>query len=173
MHLALYFFFFNIYIYYILYIRNYSRPCLYTRLYYIIQETRRRIHRYDIFSALLWPVWNHIPKVLYICLYVRVRERVPCTEIPAPLSIFLSSLYHLTHHSIISSLRLFSRCSLDHHRTDRSYTYDRRSLSLFLSIYILSSSHTCPSEWSLRECVTPSLELYAFDQRGDNYRHDS
>lgn len=119
MHLCLFIYFFFIYIYY-------------TRLYYIIQETRRRIHRYiyDIFSALLWPVSNHIPKVLYICLYVRVRERVPCTEIP-PLSIFL----YLTHHSITSlPSRLLSLFSLNHRRTDRSY--DRLHLRityLFLS----------------------------------------
>ena len=58
-----------------------------------VQETRRRIHRYDIFSALLWPVWNHIPKVLYICLYVRVRERVPCTKPPNSLLHSSTSLY--------------------------------------------------------------------------------
>lgn len=114
---------------------------------------------YDIFSALLWPVWNHIPKVLYICLYVRVRERVPCTEIPPPPSFNLSSLI------ILSYLFSFYRYSPNRHRTDRSYaTYDRRSLSLFPLLYIsifLSLSRVRPSGACVN-VLTPcsSLELF-------------
>lgn len=139
-----------------------SSTYLYLSIYIFFRytKTRRRIHRYDIFSALLWPVWNHIPKVLYICLYVRVRERVPCTEPPV--------LFTLHSHSILSSSTIFAALLIIQYEIDR--WYNERStvfsiytvLSFFLSFYFY---FTCPSEWSLRECVTPStsLELYAYD----------
>lgn len=114
---------------------------------------------YDIFSALLWPVWNHIPKVLYICLYVRVRERVPCTEIPHPLlSIFLRSSFYHTSSLFIAILRIVIE-------PIGSYaTYDRRSLSLFPLLYIsifLSLSRVRPSGACVN-VLTPcsSLELF-------------
>lgn len=113
---------------------------------------------YDIFSALLWPVWNHIPKVLYICLYVRVRERVPCTEIPPLLSIFLRSSFYHTSSLFIAILRIVIE-------PIGSYaTYDRRSLSLSFhySIYLsLSLSRVRPSGACVN-VLTPcsSLELF-------------
>lgn len=110
---------------------------------------------YDIFSALLWPVWNHIPKVLYICLYVRVRERVPCTEIPPLLSIFLRSSFYHTSSLFIAILRIV---------IEPIGSYDRRSLSLSFhySIYLsLSLSRVRPSGACVN-VLTPcsSLELF-------------
>lgn len=95
---------------------------------FVIQETQRRIHRYDIFSALLWPVWNHIPNVLYICLYVRVRERVPCTEPPFS-SLYLTIILYLIF--FVSIAVSIYRC-----RSDRWYTYDRRSFHIHSSVFL-------------------------------------
>lgn len=133
----------------------------YTHVHYYIMYKKHEdvyIDIYDIFSALLWPVWNHIPKVLYICLYVRVRERVPCTEIPPLLSIFLRSSFYHTSSLFIAILRIVIE-------PIGSYaTYDRRSLSLSFhySIYLsLSLSRVRPSGACVN-VLTPcsSLELF-------------
>lgn len=113
---------------------------------------------YDIFSALLWPVWNHIPKVLYICLYVRVRERVPCTEIPPPP--FFQSFF--AHHSIIPLLflSLFSESSSN--RSDRMIDGLSLSLSITLSIYLSFSLSRVRPSGACVNVLTPcsSLELF-------------
>lgn len=106
----------------------------------------------------------------YVCTYV-CASVCPALKSPPPPSFNLSSLI------ILSYLFSFYRYSPNRHRTDRSYaTYDRRSLSLsfhysiYLSIFL---SLTCPSEWSLRECVDSMFEPRAFYQpwikEGINY----
>lgn len=97
-------------------------------------------------------------------LYVRVRERVPCTNpfLPPP---FNSHLFHL---SMYISLSLFSILSL----SQNLYRSPLRSISIDIPIQPIFDSSpffsfSCPSEWSLRECVSPCLSLELFALHAD------
>lgn len=106
----------------------------------------------------------------YVCTYV-CASVCPALKSPPPLlSIFLRSSFYHTSSLFIAILRIVIE-------PIGSYaTYDRRSLSLsfhysiYLSIFL---SLTCPSEWSLRECVDSMFEPRAFYQpwikEGINY----
>lgn len=101
----------------------------------------------------------------YVCTYVCASV---CPALKSPP--FFQSFF--AHHSIIPLLflSLFSESSSN--RSDRMI--DGLSLSLSITLYIyLSLSLTCPSEWSLRECVDSMFEPRAFYQpwikEGINY----
>lgn len=162
------FFFFLIYIYITYYIYVIILVRVYTHVYIISYKKHEDVYIDMIYSLRCCDPCEITSQKFYtyVCTYV-CASVCPALKFPAPLSIFLSSLYHLTHHSIISSLRLFSRYSLDHHRTDRSYTYDRRSLSLSFSPFIYSlpltrvrPSGACVNVWLHVQAssFTPSIK---------------
>lgn len=89
-------------------------------------------------------------------LYVRVRERVPCTK-PPPSRPSSPSIYF--SFSLLFSFSVYS----DHSPLRSLYRYINPTPPPPFFRYFLFLSFSCPSEWSLRECVSPclSLELFA------------
>lgn len=141
-----------------------SSTYLYLSIYIFFRytKTRRRIHRYDIFSALLWPVWNHIPKVLYICLYVRVRERVPCTEPPV--------LFTLHFHSILSSSTIFAALLIIQYEIDRWYNERSTVFSIYtvlsFFLFLFHVSVRVELAWMCDTIYEPrALRLWSFIKR--------